>query len=500
MTSRLFDSLYLIALTILFFFLFHGAASSAPYGYDEADYMAGLRLGWRQNYLDTTAMSFPEFVDTGLKAARKQISRTELSDLVRARQDTLFLRHYHGPLNEYWLLFTSAVGGTGEQWMRLADYFFYILTFATIYLGVLWVWGAESRAAAVLASLCYLFCMNNVLSLTWLSSHVPYGWLSILTLLATAKFVSDPAPKRFYLALGLCVVSFCAIEYAGLLFIALAVALFLSRRKLFAAWASRDYWLFARNSLLLAIGLFLVLWPSSILKLTIVQGAAYTLYQVRRGGYAGSAGSTPWEVWRARFDEYPMDMALLCLGLAAIVLLVWRSPRRNQIAPLLVYAALLGLTTLKNTTDSARYVSTLFGPIYVAAAALIAPRFKRLPIAAQAGALAALGLTMTFVGQREAAAKTRPNPSDEMVALLAVMRAHPAATILVPFEDMPTLRYYYPQATVKVIAPGMTPPAIVAAALQSDGACADQSGFLDLRQAFPDSSPQPVGHLTCYFR
>src|SRR5579862_2791779 len=106
MRLRLFDFAYTIALSVIFFALFHVAAKSTPYLYDESDYMTGLRLGWQRNYLDTTAMSFPEFVETGLKAARKQIGRTELSDLVRSRQDSLFLRHYHGPLNEYWLLLT----------------------------------------------------------------------------------------------------------------------------------------------------------------------------------------------------------------------------------------------------------------------------------------------------------------------------------------------------------------------------------------------------------
>jgi hypothetical protein len=51
------------------------AASHAPYGYDEADYMSGVRLGRAGDYLDTNALSFAEFVKTGWKAVRKQISR-----------------------------------------------------------------------------------------------------------------------------------------------------------------------------------------------------------------------------------------------------------------------------------------------------------------------------------------------------------------------------------------------------------------------------------------
>jgi hypothetical protein len=498
MGSRVFDILYLTVLSVLFLVLFQNDASPAPYAYDESDYMAGARLGWAGNYFDTNAMSFPEFVQTGLKAVRKEINRTQLSEYVRSRRDPLFLRHYHGPLNEYWLVASSSIGGAGEHWMRLASYAFYILTFATIYLGILWVFGPEFRPVAVAASLCYLFCVNNILCLTWLSSHVPYAWLSILTLFATAKFAAEPAPKRFYWALGLCVASFCAVEYAGLLFVTLAGTAFVTRKKLFAGWVRQDFLTFARNTILVTLVLFLILWPSSILKLTILQGAAYTFFMVRRGSYAGA---TPWDVWRARFDEIPMDMVLLCVSLLIALIFFWRSPRRNQLLPFVLYSALLGLTTLKNTNDSARYISSLFAPLYVTAAVLTVPYLRRVPALVQGAALAALGLALLFISQPEVAAHEMPNPLDEIPGLIAVMRAHPAATALVPVDDMPTLRYYFPRATIKTYMPDSSAADVLAAARGYEGACVSPVGpMAGVREAFPGVAPVTAGNLVCYFR
>lgn len=498
MRARAFDLLYLPVLSALFLVLFHGDAPRAPYGYDEADYMAGVRLGWARNYLDTNAMSFPEFVQTGLKALHKEISRTQLSEYVRARRDPLFLRHYHGPLNEYWLLASNSIGGADPHWMRLASYFLYILTFGTIYLGILWVFGQEFRIAAVAASLCYLFCVNNILGLTLLSSHVPYAWLSILTLFVIAKFAADPSPVRFYWALGSCVVAFCAIEYAGLLFVALAVAVIVVRRKFFVGWARADLIRVARNSVLLVLALFLILWPSSILKLTLVQGVASTAFIARRGFYGVM---TPWGRWMARFSEIPMDMALLCASIAITGVFLWRSPRRNQLLPFVLYAALLGLTTLKNTSDTARYISSLFAPLYVVAAVLIASRLQRVPALVQGVAVAALGLALVFISQPEVAAHQAANPLDETPGLIAIMQAHPTATALVPVDDMPTLSYYFPQATIKTYTADIPPAEIAEAARHYDGACVGQGHETDgIRDAFPGAAPVAAGKLVCYFK
>jgi hypothetical protein len=505
---RLFDWVFLAALTVVFFAVFHGTPAPNPYTYDEADYMAGVRLGFSGNFLDTNAMTLPEFVDMGLKAKRKEISRDQLSDYIRGRRDPMFLRHYHGPINEYWLVLSNAVGGGGEHWMRLASIVFHVLSFLTVYLGILWVFGEEYRFAAALASVCYLFCVNNIGSIAALSAHAPYLWLSILTLFFIAKLAAEPAAKRYYWALAWCTVSFCAVEYAALLYAALAVTLFAVRREFFLDATRQSLLRFVRNTLLLVIGVFFVLWPSSILKLTIVQGAAYTIFIFGRGSYSGA---TPWDVWKGRFEQIPMDMAFLGLALVICVIWIWRSPRRVQLLPFVIYAGLLGMTTLKNTNDSARYISSLFAPLYVTAAVLAASKLPRIP----AIATAALAAVMAFVAYGELAARPAVSPLDETVPLVAIMRNHPAAKVLVPAVDLPTLAYYFPEATIRSYAPTDPVARLIIAAASYDGVCFDDPDTVEAaRDALGVDDGHQVaddlffrlrrlearGKVACYFR
>jgi hypothetical protein len=496
---RFFDLLYLVASCVLFLALFHGAASPAPFTYDEADYMMGARLGFAANYLDTNALSLPQFVDMGMRAQRKELSRKSLSEFIRARRDPVFYRHYHGPLNAYWLSAAGAAGGNAESWMRLSNIFFHVLTFITVYAGIPWVFGAQFRIAAVAASTLYLFSVNNILATATLSSHPLYLWLSILTLFSIAKFASDPRRKRFYWAIALCAISLCAIEYAVLLFFVLGVTLVSVRKQFFVQWTKPDYLRFAGATLLLVLGVVFVLWPSSILKFTIVQGFAYIVFlsATRRGSFGDLP---PLEVWKERFVQFPMDMAALTICVIAAAVFFWRSPRRSQLLPLLLYASLLGLTTLKNTSESARYICSMFAPFYVCGAVLLAERATRIPARIQAAAAAALFGAMLFVAHGEVTGHTLLNPSDQTAVVMDWMRSHPSAKVLVPALYLPTLQYYFPSSSITSY-PAETDSASVMAAAQSyDGACLYAAGSeaLPLLDSPTAGNASTNGRLACY--
>ncbi|MGA7234883.1 MAG: glycosyltransferase family 39 protein [Bryobacteraceae bacterium] len=492
------DFLYLAAACALFLALFHDAASPAPFSYDEADYMMGAQLGVAANYLDTNAMSLPEFVDTGMKAQHKELSRKGLSELIRSRRDPVFYRHYHGPLNAYWLSITGAIVGNIESSMRLASMLFHILTFITIYCGVLWVFGPQFRIAAAVASTCYLFCVNNIFATATLSSHAPFVWLSIATLFAIAKFATDPERKRFYWALALCAVSLCAIEYAVLLFFVLGVTLLLVRKQFFCEWTKQDYLRFCGVTLLLVVGLIFILWPSSILKFTIVQGFAYIVFlAANRSGSFGAL--SPLDVWKARFEQFPMDMAALSICIIAAAFLVWRSPRRNRLLPFLLYGSLLTLTTLKNTSEGSRYISSMFAPFYVCGAVLLAERAMRIPMRLQAAAAAVLFGAMFFVAHGETAARTVSNQSDETNIVLDWMSVHPSARVLIPALYLPTLQYYFPHAVIQSYPPETGTDAIMASAQSYDGACLYVTGSEQLPLTDLSSDGKAAAkRLACY--
>jgi hypothetical protein len=504
MPSRLFDVLYLTACSVLFFGLFHKAASPAPFGYDESDYMMCVRLGIAGNYLDTNAMSLPEFVKAGLKLARKEWTRTQVSEYVRGRRDPMFLRHYHGPLNSYWLLAASALGGSGEAWMRLSSLAFHWLTFLTVYAGVLWVFGPRFRIAAVAASACYLFCVSNITTIPILASHAPFLWLSIITLFTISKLAAAPSLRRYYWAAALCAVSLCALEFAVLLFLVLAVTVVLVRKELFAQWTRRDCFRFARNSVLLVAGVCLVIWPSSILKLTIVQGLAWIVFMsaTRRESFGGNVA--PLETWRLRFQQVPADMLTVSVCVAIGAFLLWRSPRRAQLLPFFIYGLLLTMAIFRNTSE-ARYISSLFAPLYVGGAVLLAERAERVPALLRAGTVAALFGILLFVAHREVQAKVARSTSmgDDTAGLIALMRDHPSANVLVPFDCLPALRYYFPEAASHSYSPDVTAERVLAAAGGYDVTCLYQKGnaaSVPGRGVWRAGLVTPNGRLTCYLR
>jgi hypothetical protein len=416
----------------------------------------------------------------------------------------MFLRHYHGPLNSYWLLAASALGGSGEARMRGASLAFHWLTFLTVYAGILWVFGPRFRIAAVAASACYLFCVANITTMPMLSSHAPFLWLSIVTLFAISKLAAEPSRKRYYWAAALCAVSLCALEFAVLLFLVLAITVAFVRQELFAQWTRRDYLRFARNTVLLVAGVCFVLWPSSILKLTIVQGFAYIVFlsATRREAFGGNVA--PLEAWRLRFQQVPADMLTVSVCLAVGAVLLWRSPRRAQLLPFFLYGLLLTIAIFRNTSE-VRYMASLFAPFYVSGAVLLAERAKRIPAVLQTGAVAVLFGVLLFVAHREVQAKVARSSSvyDDTAGLIALMRGHPSASVLVPFDSLPALRYYVPAAASHSYSPDVTAQRILAAAGGYDLTCLYQTGngaSVPGYGVWRAAGAISERHLTCYLR
>ena len=158
---RIGDLLFLLGGAAVCLLLFVDAAPRMRFQYDEADYMVAARMGLRENYLETSSLSFPAYVRTGLRALSNQIDRTDLSESVRLRNDVSFYRHYHGPLYFHWLALVSRLT-TEEAHVRAAGLVFHLLAFVTIFVGLIWLLGPEGRTAAWIASSAYLFSVGNI--------------------------------------------------------------------------------------------------------------------------------------------------------------------------------------------------------------------------------------------------------------------------------------------------------------------------------------------------
>ena len=211
-------------MTISFILLFRGSIQSGPFTYDESDYMSAAHKGIAENYRETSSMNLAEFASTGMKAVHGQLKNTGLSEFIRGRRDLTFFRHYHGPFYFQWLAFTSRLTHANEAWERFSGWTFHLLAFATIYLGLFWLFGDVYRPAAFVASLVYLFTANNIFTADELSSHVPFIWFSIATLVVIGRLVVTRSLGWYYVALACCTISFCDLEYGVLLGASLLMA------------------------------------------------------------------------------------------------------------------------------------------------------------------------------------------------------------------------------------------------------------------------------------
>jgi hypothetical protein len=142
----------LILLALMLFLMARNVAPD-PYTFDEADYMYATSLGFAANYTDTPILSIADVVQTGLARGRESSQRLALSEEIRASNDVVFYRHWHGPLYLYFLIPASRLG-LSERQVRTMMLVIPVLTLSAIYFGCLWLipdqWGTFAALAGSL--------------------------------------------------------------------------------------------------------------------------------------------------------------------------------------------------------------------------------------------------------------------------------------------------------------------------------------------------------------
>jgi 4-amino-4-deoxy-L-arabinose transferase-like glycosyltransferase len=433
------DLAIVVALAAVFLFLFRSVPSSQPYLYDEADYITAGSRGLAANLLEQPSMSVVEFLQTGLNRTM-QSKRASLSDVVRGQKDITFYRHYHGPLYYYWLAVIGPLFQFGEYAMRFSGLVLHVITFAIIYFGVLILSG--SRIAALLSGCLFLFGQSNIGTDVQITPHVPYVLFTILTLLLFARYLQTGNATTWYASVVSFACAFCSIDYAILLPITVAACLLVFPERRLALGA-------LLRSLLLFLGCVLALWPLGLLKLSAIKGYFYIAYLAmeRKGSYGDD---TPWNVWLRRFSDSPVEYALgiSCLLIFAVSFL--RRRERPLLLPFFVYAGLMLLTTLKNTSLNPTYVSSILPALAVISGIVIASLSKNWAPAARVSAAVLLLIAIAAGGyqvvrRHEAGPMFRPEEG-----IMASLRdSHmERAVVLVPYQYLPAISYYFPEMQV----------------------------------------------------
>jgi hypothetical protein len=445
------DLLFLFCGVVLFLGVFHGAAPRVRFQYDEADYMVAARMGLRENYLETSSLSFPAYLKAGWQALSQRVERTDLSEYIRQRGDVSFYRHYHGPLYFYWLALVSRLA-SGEPQVRAAGLAFHLLAFVIVFAGVLWLLGPEGRPAAWIASSAYLLSVTNIRASLGVSTHQMYACLALLTLFLIARFLTTARTGLLLGAVVCATVALCTLEYGVLLFVVLAVSAGLRWRHLLARNPELRSGRVVGGGLGLFLGTVALLWPAGLFKLSMLKGYMVIPYlALMRKESFGKAGFA--DVWSARLTGSPVEYALLfaCLGAGVFALTRFRS--RPELAPFVLYACLILLITLKSDVD--RYMSSAPPALYIVGGVLLAEQWPRRRWGRRGTAAAALLCFVLLLASSSIAVPASAPAlagADDTVGFVSGQRDR-LRSVLVPAPCVPTMHYYLPELTVRSYVP-----------------------------------------------
>ncbi|HWF09182.1 MAG TPA: glycosyltransferase family 39 protein [Bryobacteraceae bacterium] len=435
---------HLIFLAVLFgvaFYLVHNRIGSLPYGYDEADYMFAASQGVEANWLDRGTVPITDFVRAGLQRGTVPGGLTALSALERSSPDTLFQRHWHGPLYYYWLTVMRHLQ-VDEHSMRFLSLLFPGLTALVMYFGSSAVLGGlQGQVAGMLASMLFLWSPVTLQS-TELAPHMLFVLCSVSALLLLAK-VAAGGGRRYYYAAAVC---------SGLAFCTLEVALVLIAVMLFVVWWRRESLApdrrFARDAAALFIVPVLVIWPTSLLKLSFIKSYIVMAFLAifRKAAWGDITFA---QTWRLRFLTSPVEWILI---LVALLCLAQRDSgyaryARKAAITFLLFAGLMILAMLPVYSETQRYATPFLAGLDLFAAwtlssLLVRPLRPRITYATLAAICGLLYLSAAY----ELSTYVPAEDHRQANALNALRVAGlENKTVLIPEPDFPTLHYYLPK-------------------------------------------------------
>ena len=420
-----------------------GKILRVPYTYDEADYMFAASLGYYANWVDAGSLPIHDFIRIGLERGGDPRQRMALSQIARDSKDPVVYRHWHGPFYYYWLA-ALAPWHLAEITLRSLSLVFPVLTALALYFGTLWLLPKPAaQPAAMLA--CALFLWGQIpVKTTQLAPHMLFILCYVPALLLLAKIMQDGDRRHWYASIVLAGLAFCTLEVAFVLIASIAICGFLRRRQLAADWA------FAGKSLVVLLGTILLVWPGAILKISFLKAYLFMAYLAlfRKGAWGEYSVL---DAWLLRLAISPLEWIVVAVALVIFVRTrLWRSI--PGLVPLVLYSLLMLLAMARVNGEGPRYATPFFPALLIFAgwtAGLLLARAKAHPWLGYT-CVAAVCLLLFFITRAQVAGylvEQDPRPG----AILAAINAQGLENkrMLVPQMDLPSLHYYFPQATFR---------------------------------------------------
>jgi hypothetical protein len=430
--------LILLALLGVAFGLVESKISSAPFGYDESDYMYAAQFGAPAQWLDMQAMPLPEYIRIGLGRGRDPAQRLAISQLGRSVDDPNVYRHWHGPVYWYWLGFVSSF--THDEFtLRWLSLFFPFITAITLYFGTLWVLPDDSAPLAAVLSTALFLWSPFTLRTTELAPHLAFVFFSVTAMLLLSKVMIEGSRRDWYAAVVLAGAAFSTLEVTFVLIAVLAICAFRQRKVLAVDLR------FCLTSIAVFITTVLVIWPAGLLKLTFAKAylfmAYLAIFRKAPWGNVGFAG-----VWAQRFALSPLEWILIVAGLLLFFKLR-REPAGRAVEPFVWFALFMFLTLLRVTGDAPRYATPFLFALDVIAGWMIASALPfsemRVRYVTTFGLVALLAAVSAWTLHSYHAGD---NPRLRSILADIHSRGLENLPILAPQEDLPSLHYYLPHA------------------------------------------------------
>jgi hypothetical protein len=456
MLSRLEPFIGLVTILLFYGWLQKGHIQAAPYGYDEADYLRAAKLGPIANAWDTPSRSLGEFISIGLSSlTQRKDSRVNLSEIARAGNDVGFERHTHGPLYFYWLELSSH-WAHDEGALRAWSQVFPVLGIVLIFLGCLWLIPGEEGVLAATLSASLFATSAAIIGTRDLSPHLAFVLCALGSTFCAAKARQTGSRRAWYGAMFAAGLAFAALEVALVLLLSLGLLAWLERNGPLRL-TRNEVW----KSIAVFAGTILLIWPAGLLKLAIVK--AYLFF-----GYLALMRSSEWghatfsHTWANRLLSSPAEWVTFFLAL-----ILWTTARvkryKDPAIPFLILGGLMVIALLRVNTDNLRYAVPFLPALQVFSGLTLAQFIyklaPRLRWSLSASALILMSLSAyRFVAEHPS--EIDPYPS----AVLNAVREQGLTNkkLLVPQNQVPILRYYFPEAAVKgfVEPPPAVPPGV----------------------------------------
>lgn len=414
--------------------------------YDEGDYYQAVRKGFGMNWTDADDMPISEFIGTGIRAAKGEIPRGELSAAVRAANSTAFLRHYHPPVAFYLPIVTDAVAPhlPEESRLRLGTFalmIFWILLLAllsTRYPDFYSPWFVLVPASA-----------NWVASASGFNMHILFGLAVTTAALLWYAYEKDRS-RRLFKQLGLfsLALALCSVEYS--LFLIGILALW----NLLVLWRKGrgERLQFLRIRLVDAVWLLsfmALLWPAGVFKLGLLKSYALQAYiALFRLSEVPSSFPTFWSMVQGKWSRSPLELVVVAAALAGI-LWGWREllHRGSLFVSLLLIAAIV-YTQANPALNLPWYLFPVFALSFTLFLHVLSERYRLGPARE---ALAALLVGIAFFTVAQFVVQLPNSTYSRQVR--NIIAAEPPRSIIAVQDMAPRMGAYFPGRRVRGIHP-----------------------------------------------